>query len=149
MCVCVCTYIYIPTYTLFDICNSICEKKNLVEILHIMDDVFTSFFLKLSILAANCSLLIFIDHVSVTWMSEYNQSCPTLCNPMDCSLPGFSVHGIFQARVLVWVAISFSRGSSWPRDQTQVSCIAGRCFTLWATREAQKKYGRKSSVNTF
>jgi len=44
--------------------------------------------------------------------SEVTQSCPTLCDPMDCSLPGFSVHGIFQARVLEWVAISFSRGSS-------------------------------------
>ena len=44
------------------------------------------------------------------------QSCPTLCDPMDCSLPGFSNHGIFQARVLEWVAISFSRGSSQPRD---------------------------------
>ena len=55
---------------------------------------------------------------------------------MDCSLPGFFVHGIFQARVLEWVAISFSRGSSWPRNRTQVSCIAGRRFTLWATREA-------------
>ena len=67
--------------------------------------------------------------------SEVAQSCPTLCDPMDCSLPGFSVHGIFQARVLEWVAISFSRGSSWPRDRPQVSCIAGRRFTLWATRE--------------
>ena len=47
-----------------------------------------------------------------------------------------SIYGIFQARILEWVAISFSRGSSWPRDQTQVSHIAGRCFTLWATREA-------------
>ena len=57
-----------------------------------------------------------------------------LCDPMDCSLPGFSVHGVFQARVLLWGAIAFSRGSSWPRDRTQVSCIAGRCFTLWAVR---------------
>ena len=48
------------------------------------------------------------------------QSCPTLCDPMDCSLPGSSVHGIFQARILKWVAISISRGSSQPRDQTQV-----------------------------
>ena len=48
----------------------------------------------------------------------------------------FSVHEIFQARVLEWVAISFSRGSSWPTDRTHISCIAGRCFTLWATREA-------------
>ena len=65
------------------------------------------------------------------------QSCPALCNPMDCSPPGSSVHGILQARILRWVAISFSRGSSQPRDQTQVSCIAGRYFTVWATMEAQ------------
>ena len=58
-----------------------------------------------------------------------------LCDPMDCSLPGSSIHGIFQAIVLEWVAISFSRGSSWPRDRTQVSCIVDRHFTIWATRE--------------
>ena len=58
------------------------------------------------------------------------QSCPTLCDPMDCSLPHSSVHGIFQARVLEWVAISFSRGSSRPRDRTQISGIVGRCFTI-------------------
>ena len=70
-------------------------------------------------------------------MSEVAQSCPTLCDTMDCSLPGFSVHGISQARILEWVAISFSRGSSQPRDRTQVSCIAGRCFTLCTTSEAK------------
>ena len=64
------------------------------------------------------------------------QSRPTLCNSMDCSPPGSSIHRISQARILEWVAISSSRGSSWPGDQTQVSCIAGRFFTLWATREA-------------
>ena len=69
--------------------------------------------------------------------SEVSQSCPTLCDPMDCRLPGSSVHGIFRARVLEWVAISFSRGSSQPRDQTRVSHIVGRRFTIWATREAQ------------
>ena len=63
------------------------------------------------------------------------QSCPTLCDPMDCSPPGSSLHEIFQARILKWVAISFSRGSSQPRDQTWVSCTAGRFFTDWATRE--------------
>ena len=63
------------------------------------------------------------------------QLCPNLCNPMDCSLPGSSVHGIFQARILEWVAISFSRRSSQPRDQTQVSRVVGRCFTIWATGE--------------
>ena len=67
-------------------------------------------------------------------LSEVAQSCPTLCNPMDCSLPGFSVYGIFQARILEWVAISFSRRSSQPRDWTRVSRIVGRCFTLWALK---------------
>ena len=62
--------------------------------------------------------------------SEVTQSCLTLCNPMDCSLPGSSVHGIPQARILEWVAISFSRGSSRPRDRTQVSHIAGRHLNL-------------------
>ena len=57
------------------------------------------------------------------------QLCPTLCDPMDCSPPGSSVHGISQARILEWVAISFSRGSSQPRDQTRVSCTAGKFFT--------------------
>ena len=64
------------------------------------------------------------------------QSYLTLCDPMDCSLPGSPVHGILQARILEWVAIPFSRGSSWLRDLTQVSCIAGRFFTVWATKEA-------------
>ena len=58
------------------------------------------------------------------------QSCPTLCDPMDYSLPGSSVHGILQARVLEWVGISFSRGSSQARDETRFSCIIGRCFTV-------------------
>ena len=53
------------------------------------------------------------------------ESCPILCNPIDCSPPGSSVHGILQARILEWVAIALSRESSRPRDQTQVSCIAG------------------------
>ena len=84
--------------------------------------------------------------------SEVTQSCPTLCHPMDCSLPGSSVHGIFQARILKWASISFSRGSSPLRDQTWVSCIAGRCFAVWATREAWKKayilkfLGRSASI---
>ena len=62
---------------------------------------------------------------------------PALCDPVDGSLPGSSVHGIFQARVLEWVAISFSRESSRPRDRARVSRIGGRRFTIWATREAR------------
>ena len=61
---------------------------------------------------------------------------PTLCDPMDCSLPGSSVHEILLARILEWVALSYSRESFPHRDQTQVSCIAGRFFTVRVTREA-------------
>ena len=66
---------------------------------------------------------------------ELAQSCPTLCNPMDCCPPGSLVHGIFQAWILEWVAIPFFRGSSRPRDQTPVSCTAGRFFTIWTSKE--------------
>ena len=65
--------------------------------------------------------------VEVKW-SEVTQSCLTLCDPVDCSPQGSSVHGIFQAIVLEWIAISFSSGSSQPRDGTHVSHIVGRCF---------------------
>ena len=68
--------------------------------------------------------------------SELIQSFLTLCDSMDCSPPFCFVYGIFQAGILEWVAISFSRGSSWLRNQTRVSCIAGRFFTNWAIREA-------------
>ena len=71
--------------------------------------------------------------------SEVAQLSLALCDPMDCSLPGSSVHGIFQARGLEWVAISLSRGSSPPRDRTQVSRIAGRRFTVGAIRDHQKE----------
>ena len=67
-------------------------------------------------------------------------------DPTDCSLPDSSVHGIFQARILQWVAISFSRGSSWPRDRTQVSCTAGRHFNLWATREVLLGISKRTRV---
>ena len=63
------------------------------------------------------------------------QLCMTLSDSMDCSLPGSSVQGILQARILEWVTIPFSRVSSWPRDQTLVSCTAGRFFTVWTKRE--------------
>ena len=70
----------------------------------------------------------------VKW-SEVAQSGLTLCDPMDYSLQGSSVHGISQARVLEWVAISFSRGSSQARNWTEIAHIAGSHFTIWATRE--------------
>ena len=67
---------------------------------------------------------------------------------MDCSPPGSLVHGIFQARVLEWVAISFSRGSSQPRDWTQISPIVRRGFTIWATREALLWMAAKKKILT-
>ena len=60
------------------------------------------------------------------------QSCLTLCDPMDCSPPCSSVHGILQARILEWIAMPFSRGSFWPKDWTQVFCVAGRFITICA-----------------
>ena len=73
------------------------------------------------------------DRKCEVWVA---QSCPTLCHPMDCSLPGSSVHRILWARILEGVAIPLSRGSSPPRAQTPY--IAGRFFTIWATREAHE-----------
>ena len=71
----------------------------------------------------------FIDFLLEKLAAQLLQSCPTLCSPMGCSLPGSSVHGILQARILEWVAMPFSRGSSQPRDQTtsQVDCLPLRC----------------------
>ena len=66
------------------------------------------------------------------------QQCPTLCNRMDCSPSGFSVHGILQARILEWVAISFLRGSSWPRDWTCISCI-GRSSLYYLSHQGSPK----------
>ena len=63
------------------------------------------------------------------------QLCPSLCNPTDYTPPGSSVHGVLQARILEWVAISFSRGSMRPRSWTQLSSTAGRFYNIWATRE--------------
>ena len=72
-------------------------------------------------------------------MCSFAQSCTTPCNPLDCSPPGSSIHGILQARLLEWVAMPSSRGSSQARDRTRVSCIAGGFFTRWAIRDAPRK----------
>ena len=76
-------------------------------------------------------------YTSVCWavLCLVAQSCPTLCDPMDCSLPGFSVDRILQARILERVAMPSFRGASQPRNWTQVSCIAGGFFISWTTRE--------------
>ena len=86
----------------------------------------------------NVCCVVFQNWISCMYLlseREVAQSCLTLCDPTDCSLPGFSIPGILQARMLEWVAISFSKRSSQPRDWTWVSHIAGRRFTIWATRE--------------
>ena len=77
------------------------------------------------------------------------QLYPTLCDPMDCSPPGSSVHGILQARILEWIAIPFSRGSSWPYDQTWVYCVASRFFTIWATRKTWILTGCPTNLTQF
>ena len=77
------------------------------------------------------------------------QTCPTLCDPMDCIPPGSSVHRILQKRIFEWVAIPFSRGSALPRDGIQVSCISGRLFIVGATREATGKYETKNATLFF
>ena len=70
------------------------------------------------------------------------QPCSSLCDTIDCSLPRSSVHGILQSRILEWVAVPFSRGSSQPRNWIGVSCIAEGFFTSWATKEANKYQGK-------
>ena len=87
---------------------------------------------------SNWSHEIFVPWYLFSWVCVYvcvwvAQLCQTICHPMDYSLPGFSVHGILQARILEWIAIPFSRGTSHLRDWTLVSCITGWFFTIWAT----------------
>ena len=77
------------------------------------------------------------------------QSCLTLCGPMDRSPPGSSVHGIFQARILEWFAISFSRASFWLRDRIWVSCIAGRCFTIGGISDLVWRYHLKTQAESI
>ena len=86
---------------------------------------------KTSILLCSAFFIVQLSHRYMKW-SEVTQSCPTLWDPINCSLPGSSIHGIFQAIVLYWIAISFSRGSSQHRDRTWVSHIVGRRFTVRA-----------------
>ena len=91
--------------------------------------------------SAFSSLIFQLQHQYITtgetmkkW-SKGIQSCPTLCDPMDCILPDSAFSWIFQARILEWIAVSFSRGSSLARDWTGISCITGRLLNVWDTRE--------------
>ena len=98
-------------------------------------------------IANTCYYLCFVCLFVFDSESKVTQSCLILCEPVDCSPSGSSVHGILQARILEWVAISFSRGSSQPRGRTQVSCITGRFFTIWATWEVKCKLTSTSQVH--
>ena len=80
---------------------------------------------------------------------EVAQSCPTLCDPMDCSPPGSLIYGIFQAWILEWVAISFSRGCSPPRDWIWVSCLVDRHLTVQATREQMIQLNHEDNLQGF
>ena len=92
-------------------------------------------FLTLVVFLLNFCVCVCVCVYVCVCVCEVAQSFWTLYNPMDCSPPGSSVHGILQARILEWVAISFSRRPSWSRDQTHISCIWGSFFTTLATRE--------------
>ena len=128
-------YIYIHTYihTLFQILFIIGYYKILSRVFPVL---YSWSLLIISSIHSNMYILIpnsyFIPPRHLPFLiskikMKVTKSCLTLCNPMHCSPPGSSVHGLFQARVLEWVAISFSRGSSQPRDRTH---IAGRFFTV-------------------
>ena len=115
--------------------------------IHIAENAI-SFFLWLDNTALGCTVsLVLLYQPYSYWFRQLERQWvlvthlrPTLCEPMDCSPPGSSVHGILKARIPEWVAITSSTGSSQPRDWTWVSCIAGGFFTVSATREAQRKH---------
>ena len=95
------------------------------------------------------------SHRVLTMLRHYSlllsvtKSSPTLFIPLDCSPPGSSVHGISQAGILQWIAISFSRGSSWLRDWMHISCTGRWILYHWATREAQNPILELGKANTF
>ena len=93
----------------------------------LLDLSFSSSTSKSTLIYELCFVIWFVPLCSSVYM--HAQSCLTLCDPMDCSPPGFTVHEIFQARILEWVVIFFSRGSSWPRIESVSRALAGRFFT--------------------
>ena len=92
----------------------------------------------LDLVGSNWFLFFFFFSLQLTPETWKLLSCVHLCKPMDCSLPGSAVHGILEARILEGVIIPFTGGPSQPRDQTRVSCIAGKSFTVWTTRGSPK-----------
>ena len=124
VCVCVCMhciYIYsLNVFFFFNLQNSLLCTLTMLKCLPWLNDRMHFWILCLT----TYSLCVYV---------LVAQLCPTLCKPMDYSPPGYSVQGILQARVIEWVAIPFSRGSSQLRDWTQVSYIADKLFTFWAS----------------
>ena len=139
------TWIFIIT-----VCNSFVKVKNLIIL-----QIFTLFCSSVFILQSRMYCLkelftllmtssfhigtvkfsFLFCYICLQWVKWNCSVVSDSCDPMGCNLPASSIHGIFQARILEWVAISFSRRSSQPRDWTQVSHIVGRCFTIWATKK--------------
>ena len=119
--------------------SCVVERRCLLWPVHSLGKTLLAFALLHFVLQGQICLLLQVSldfpllHSSPLWSKE----CPTLGNPMDCSLPGSSVHGIFQAIVLEWIGISFSRGSSQPRDLTCIFCIGRWILYPWATWEAE------------
>ena len=91
--------------------------------------MFNIYYIKMPIVLE--SLVVAITIIIITKCAKWLQSCPTLCDPTYCSLPSSSVHEIFQGRILEWVAIPFSRGSSRPRDPTHISYVSCITSTTW------------------
>ena len=116
VCVCVCVCVCVPGWPRATVCVCVCvlaladhSLRMLLLLIQLTFSVTPSYL-------DSCEFIVF--------MCSVPQSCLTLCEPMDCSLPGSSVHGILQARTLEWVARPSPRGSSQPKDQTHVSCVS-------------------------
>ena len=115
-------YFFLPSYTHMRIIFKHCPKDNF-EILNSMKKWYSKLLYTSVSLISSSTISLCIQMTCAQSSCSVIRSCPTFCNPMDCSPPGSSVHGISQARVLEWVALSFFRGSSLLKDQTHISCI--------------------------
>ena len=110
-------------------CEIFCPEKFLVACVCVYTHTLTHIYTHKHIYM---HVFYFVWHI-ITVFVLVAQSCPTLCNPLDCSPPGSFVHGILQARILEWILIPFSRMSAQFRGWARVFCIAGRFFTIWAS----------------
>ena len=144
VCVCVCVYVYIYIYTyIYIYIHSWCLNNKDNMSLNCTSPLICGFFVGwIQEPGTDASNTLLFKGQLYTYVSVCvcAQLCPTLCNPMDCSPPGSSVHGIFLARILEQVATSSCRGSARHKDWTHVSCVSciGRqILSRWATWETQ------------